>query len=942
MFKVTKLTFLISFFIFIAAAAHAQSGKVSGTIRDDAGNAPLANATISVPNLSSTNSDFEGDYTLELPAGNHTLTVKYLGYAPKEIKDVVVKQGQVVQVDVTLSGESNAISEVVVTVSARKNTEASVLNMQKNAGVLMDGLSSQSIKRSGSSDIAAAVKAVPGVSVQDGKYVFVRGLGDRYSKSILNGVDIPGLDPDKNTVQMDIFPTNILENVIVYKSASAELPADFTGGVVDIVTKDFPSQKQMGVSFSLGVNPDMSFNDNYLNYKGGKTDFLGFDDGNRKLHVNPKEDLPRPTSADNSGIEAITKTFNPLMAPKTSTSLPNFSLGYYFGNQYQVGENKLGLIASIDYRNSTEFYQNFRNGIYQKPQERTEFEILPDRTQFGNLGSNNVLLSGLLGLTYKTEKSKYSLNLLSITNGQSSAAVFDQETRISNVINTQKQNLEYTQRNVTNLLLSGKHSNEDASFLTEWKVSPTISHVNDKDIRSTTFVKNSDGSMSINTDAGLPNRIWRNLKEVNLVNKVDFIKKHQLFDNAAQLKFGGLYSFKKRDYSIPTYQIMNLNVNTRDLNGDSNQILTPENIWTVESNSGYYFSGRSQPQNQFDATQHTLAAYLSSEFKPMEKLRAIVGLRGEKYLTLFNGTNSMASEVYDNKKTIDKLDLFPSVNLIYGVQENQNLRVSYSRTTARPSFKELSVVQIPDLLTGVMFLGNINLVPTYINNLDLRYEMFGNAAQMFAVSAFYKKFKDPIELVAYSFESPENFTPRNAPSAEVYGLEFEARKNFGFISEDLTGLSLNANVSIIKSKIDMSKVEGGEYQSRQQFAREGETIEDSRVLQGQSPYLINAGLNYNSTTLGLETGIFYNVQGKTLEVVGFGKNSDVYVQPFHSLNFNLSKKLGQAQRNVLRVSAENILGAEKKSIYESYGSADKEFLFRAPGRTFTVGYSYNF
>src|SRR5690606_31522143 len=394
-----------------------------------------------------------------------------------------------------------------------------------------DGLSSQSIKRSGSSDIAAAVKAVPGVSVQDGKYVYVRGLGDRYSKSILNGVDIPGLDPDKNTVQMDIFPTNILENVIVVKSASAELPADFTGGVVDIVTKDFPSQKQMGVSFSLGANPDMSFNDKYLNYKGGKTDFLGFDDGNRKLNVNPNNDLPRPTSSDNSGIEAITKSFNPLMASSTSTSLPNFSLGFNYGNQCQIGDNKLGVIASIDYRNSTEFYQNFRNGVYQKPQERTDTEILPDRTQFGNLGSNNVLLSGLLGMTYKTERSKYSLNLLSITNGQSSAAVFNQETRISNVINTEKHNLEYTQRNVTNLLLSGKHSNEDASFITEWKVSPTISHVNDKDIRSTTFVRNSDGSLSINTDAGLPNRIWRNLKEINLVNKLDFIKKHQLFDN---------------------------------------------------------------------------------------------------------------------------------------------------------------------------------------------------------------------------------------------------------------------------------------------------------------------------------------------------------------------------------------------------------------------------
>ncbi|MGH2622960.1 MAG: carboxypeptidase regulatory-like domain-containing protein, partial [Sphingobacterium sp.] len=211
MLKAIKLTFLLTIILFGSfLAANAQSsGKVSGTIRDDAGHTPLANATVTASELSSTNSDFEGDYSLDLPEGNHTISVKYLGYTPKEIKDVIVKQGQTVQVDITLSSESNTISEVVVRVSARKNTETSILNMQKNAGVLMDGLSSQSIKRAGSSDIAAAVKAVPGVSVQDGKYVYVRGLGDRYSKSILNGVDIPGLDPDKNTVQMDIFPTNI-------------------------------------------------------------------------------------------------------------------------------------------------------------------------------------------------------------------------------------------------------------------------------------------------------------------------------------------------------------------------------------------------------------------------------------------------------------------------------------------------------------------------------------------------------------------------------------------------------------------------------------------------------------------------------------------------------------------------------------------------------------
>jgi len=942
MLKVTNLTLFFSMFFLGVLTLQAQTGKVSGTIKDDSDNSPLVNATVSTAENQSSKSDFEGDYTLELSEGTYTVIYKYVGYSVKEISDVVVKSGQITNLDVTLSTESNNIDEVVVAVSVRKNTEASVLNMQKNAGVVMDGLSAQSIKRSGASDIATAVKTIPGVSVQEGKFVYVRGLGDRYSKSILNGVDIPGLDPDKNTVQMDIFPTNILENIIVVKSASAELPADFTGGVVDIVTKDFPSQKQMGITFSLGANPDMSFNNNYLGYKGGKTDFLGFDDGSRKLPIDSKTEIPYPTSSNNGSLEQITKSFNPILGAERKTSLPNMSLGFNYGNQFQVGENRLGVIASIDYKNSTEFYQNFRNGIFQKPQERDDFNILADRTQIGDLGSNNVLLSGLVGVTYKTDRSKYTLNLLNIINGQSSATIFDQETKISNVVSSVKNNLEYTQRNITNVLLSGKHSNEDASFVTEWKVSPTLSRVNDKDVRSTTFLKNNDGSFSIGTDAGVPRRLWRNLQEFNLVNKVDFSKKHQLFDNNATFKFGGLYSFKQRDYSIDSYLMGMLDVNTRDLGGDPNKIFTDEYLWTVQKNKGFYMSGNFQAQNSFDASQHTIAAYASSEFRPLEKLRAIIGLRAEKYLTFFTGSNNANSIQYSNEKTIDKLDFFPSVNLIYGIRENQNLRLSYARTTARPSFKELSIVQIPDLLTGTNFLGNIELQPTYVNNMDLRYEFFGNQAQMFAISAFYKKFKDPIELVAYSSNAPSDFTPRNAPDADVYGVEFEGRKNFEFLSDGLKDLSFNVNVSLVHSKITMSKITGGEYESRQIFAREGETISDSRSLQGQSPYLINAGFNYNSSKLGLEAGIFYNVQGKTLEVVGFGKNSDVYVQPFNSLNLNASKKIGAGQKGVIRISVENILDAERKSLYESFGSKSEEFLFRAPGRTFTIGYGYNF
>src|SRR5690606_25726835 len=187
--------------------------------------------------------------------------------------------------------------------------------------------------------IASAVRTIPGVSVQEGKYVYVRGLGDRYSKSILNGMDIPGLDPDKNTVQMDIFPTNILENIVVVKSGSAELPADFTGGVVDIVTKDIPSQKQIGISASVGYNPNAHFKNNYVGYQGSSTDFLGFDNGQRELPVGQKASIPTPQSAGRESLEGITRSFDPIMgADRQTNNMPDLSLGFDFSNQYQVGD----------------------------------------------------------------------------------------------------------------------------------------------------------------------------------------------------------------------------------------------------------------------------------------------------------------------------------------------------------------------------------------------------------------------------------------------------------------------------------------------------------------------------------------------------------------------------------------------------------------------------
>lgn len=938
-----KSIFLNCFIILTALIASAQTGTVTGKILDGEFNDVLAFANVIVKDAQNgTTSDFDGVYSLTLEAGTYTLLYSFIGYETKAITDIVVEANSVVEINVSLRPSSATLDEIIITTSARRNTEEAVLNLQRNSTVLLDGLSIESIKKTGASDIASAIRSVPGVSVQSGKFVYVRGLGDRYTKSILNGMDIPGLDPDKNTVQMDIFPTNILENIIVIKSGSADLPADFTGGVIDIVTKDFPSKKTMNFSVSGGYNPDMNFKSNYVNYEGSSTDFLGFDNGDRKLPISPTLNIPNPASTNNSSLEPITRAFSPTLDTQRETSMPNFGIGFNYGNQFELAGNKLGLIASIDYKNETLYYEGFENGVFQKNEDRSIFDLRFDRRQFGDLGENNVLLSGLVGLSYKTTKAKYSFNVLHIQNGESRAATFNQLTEISNDINVDKDNLEYTQRSLTNLLFGGKHNSEDNNFVTEWKVSPSISRVYDKDIRLTTFILNNDGSSVISSDAGFPQRLWRDLEEFNVIGKVDFTKKYDFLNNKAALKFGALGSFKERNYDIFSYEVAFRSVNTADFNGDPSAILAPNNIWTPQTNSGSFIRGNFEPANSFESSQNTVALYVSNEFKLTNKLRTIIGLRAEYFTTFFTGQNNNGTEIFDDEQTIEELDLFPSANFIYEVNEKSNLRLSYSRTTARPSFRELSVVQIPDLLTGIIFLGNINLQPSYINNFDVRYEFFGQKAQMFAVSGFYKRFKDPIELVAFSFVAPNQFTPRNSPNADVYGVEFEARKNFDFISDALSDLSLNVNISIIESEIDMARGEGEEFESRQQFARDGEVIDGTRSLQGQSPFLVNIGFNYNKAESGIETGLFYNVQGKTLEVVGFGRNPDVFTRPFNSLNFNFSKTFGKDQRSKLGLKVDNVLNDDRASQYESFGGARENFSFRAPGTTFTIGYSKSF
>lgn len=955
---------LLNFLLLILSCtvySHAQNGTIRGTVYDGATGEALIGVTVVVEGTTTgTITDIDGKFELQLQPGVYNLKISYVSYASLNIENTQVTEGKVTLLDnIRLKESVEQLAEIVVTASTIKTTEEALLTTKMKSANLLDGISATSFRRIGDSDAASAVRRVSGVSVEEGKYVFVRGLGDRYTKSTLNGVDIPGLDPDRNTVQMDMFPTTLIDNIIVLKSFTPDLPGDFTGGIVNIDIKDFPEEKNFNVSFNLGYNPQMHFNDAYLTYQGSSTDFLGFDDGLRAIPTGRNQSIPlypqvigQPDTNNGRQFRSILESFSPVMSTLREKSFMDYGIGVNFGNQVTRGNNTIGFNFSVSYRNSTEFYEDAEYGRYGKG-NADQYELLTLEHQVGDYGVNNVVLSGLAGIALKRDRAKYRLNVLHTQNGESKAGVFDfYGSDFGAVFEADQSNLEYSQRSLTNILFGGTHLSNDAKWQIEWKLSPTKSSITDPDVR---FIRyRTDGTnLAINTEVGLPQRIWRFLEEDNLAGKADISREYQLFSKTAKVRFGGSYTYKQRNYEIQSFQFVPERV---ALEGDPDEIFFPENLWPMNGNgtrgTRYEPSFIPNNTNKYDASSENIGYYVSNEFSMTNAFKAILGVRIESYRQNYTGLNQQRVTM-NNVNVLDDLDLFPSVNLIYALNESQNLRISYSRTVARPSFKEASYAEINDPLTGRTFIGGFfqdidpvtsvviwdgRLTATRIDNFDLRWEIFQKRAQTVSLSGFYKTFDRPIEMVQY-VTAPNNFQPRNVGNGKALGVELELRQSLGFVSGIAEDIFVNGNITVTQSEIAMSPTE---YNSRVTKARDGETIENSRQMAGQAPYIVNAGLSYNGSNNGLEAGLYFNVQGETLQFVGVADRPDVYSVPFHSLNFNANKTFGVNQKMRVGVGVSNILDAERKNVFKSYQAQDQIFSKFKPGTRFSLSLSYSF
>lgn len=936
-----KRLLLLSAIVFISASAFAQKGFVRGKITDGETGEPLYGATVLKDGTAvGVISDFDGNYSLSLDPGSHTILLRFISYQTQTIENVAVKPGEVTTLDLVMIPDVSQLNEVVISATAMRDTESGITTFQRKSANLLDGVSNQTFKNTGDRDLAAAIGRVTGVSVQNGKFVYVRGLGDRYTRTTLNGMTIPGLDPDRNDVQMDIFPTSVLENVIIYKTFSPNLPGDFTGGIVDIETKSFPEEKITSASFGFRFNPEMNLNKDYLTYQGGASDWLGFDDGTRELPFSPNTSIPNESQADPE-LERLTRSLDPQLGIKRKRSFLGSNLSFNHGNQVNRGKYTLGYTALFNYQNNFEYYENIELGEYTKDDNLSETSLFAEEIRRGELSRTSVLWSALLGGALKFDNHSLSASLFRTQNGVSEAS---ERTNI-NYDETQatlfESILTYSQRSVTSGLVSGTH--QLGKLRLDWRNAYTKSRTYDPDFRATAISITNPEEPSLNRGDGAGiQRFWRDLNEFNENMKMDFTLPYGQM-NKFQFGLSGLY--KERNFGVQNYMIDATQRSGIPVNPD--YFLRPENIWTPSERSGSFIEGNYEAPNNFDASSSVYSGYLMTEMTLFDKLKAVYGARLEKADMYYTGTN-IFGVTFKDQHTLDELNILPSVNLVYALSRTLNVRASFSQTVARPSFREKSTAQINDPITKRLFNGNLDLKQTGIDNYDFRVENFFPAGDMVSFSLFYKQFDKHIELVTYDVAT-NNVKPRNSGESKVYGAEVEFKKRLGFISPVLTGFTFGTNVTVARSEVDMRSVyvndsapRTTEFESRKMTAREGEIIKDTRPMGGQSPYLLNSYLNFSDAENLLNANLSYNVQGESLFIIGVGAVPDIYTQPFHSLNFNVYRNVGRENRNRIAVGVNNILKSERVDLYKGYGNSEAIYSIFRPGRTFSVTYAMSF
>lgn len=916
-----------------------SQGIIQGKVTSSESGEELIGATVLLQGTTTGSMvDIDGNYRIpNIAAGQYKLICAYISFRSDTV-DITVKDGETTSQNFSLGSSSMDIDVFVVEAKADRKNEQYLLQVKKKSATVMEVMGAKEIAKRGDGNAAAAAKRVSGLTLEGGKYVYVRGLSDRYSKTTVNRAEIPGLDPNKNAVQLDLFPTNMIENMKVIKSFTPNLPGSFTGGLVDIETKDFPEAFTFQFSSSLGFNTASSLKDNFLTYEGGGTDLFGFDDGTRDQ---PGSTNKIPTLfVENSRLEKVGKSFNKEMDVSEKTSFLNQAYSLSAGNQTKLFGKNLGFVVGLSYskKYSLRDEDAFTNRYSLTGNVDEVDELNPERTLKDIKSTENVLWGAIANLSYKISPNhKLGFVFLRNQNGITSTSFQEGEVPQDQPgLYLQTRALEYEQNALSSYQTKGEHYFENLSKLKiDWMYAFSQSNQSQPDLRyfsNDYTINETTGDTNYNIQASIypvPTRYYRELDQTTLDGKLDLeLNIKEKDGKASKLKFGG--AFLKQERVLREYRYNYRSQGLLQYDGDVAAYINDSNFVLPGPGNPVadylYIEDATERRNSYGADQSVFAGYLMGDIWATKKLRVVTGARLET-------TNIFVRSFDQKEKTgeLDEVDILPAINTSYALTKNSNLRGAYSRTLARPSFREIAPFATYDFSTNWTIVGNPDLERTLVDNIDLRYEIFPNFGELISVGGFYKSFTNPIELVFNTEAQNAELTWRNIDKATVYGAEFEIKKKLNFISNDIHSYNAGGNFTYVYSEVNIDAQELELIKANDPNAKE------TRSLFGQSPYIVNLFFGYNNDSLGLSANLSYNVSGEKVAVVIVGATPNVYQQPVNQLDFNLSKKLGK--HFSLKFNAQNILNP---IIKKTYDYKDQEYIFNSykRGATYSLSIKY--
>jgi hypothetical protein len=851
--------------------AQAKNVKISGKVTDFETGSPIAGVSIVIQNSAiGTRTDAEGNFFLNIEVGKkYAIEISNVGYQTKVVTDVEVTDLNNPGLMISLQKVNLEMTNVVVTSSARRESVASLYSIQKNSSSISDGISADMIKRSPDKTTGDVLKRVSGASVQDHKFVIIRGLNERYNVSLLNNSVLPSTEADKKAFAFDIIPSSVIDNLIIYKSATPDLPGDFSGGAIKILTKDYPSTRISEASISFGYNSLTTAKNFYKGYPNGSLDAIGFF-GNSRLIPGPYYRNKNGFILKNSDFKReVTKLFPGTFGYEPANqSLPNISVSYTGGNTtlFKNG-NKLGYIYSIGYS----------NGRAVSEKERSDFDIvkrfLYDYNTSGYDQKNNV--SALLNLAYSYGRSKISFKNLFNNNFVKTVGIrsgANYENGINSPFYIKSANSEASGNGLVNSVMEGLHK-LNSDWTVDWNASFgfTYKYQPDQKIVSFRSPENDNGDyylrLSNENSPEIRNagRVYSFLDEFIYGASANATKEFMWLNQTQKLKFGSMNYYRNRTVEVDALGYASLDfygVTIPETKSTSfNSIFSPANI------DNYNLTVANIETNSTDYTGHALlnAGYLMMDNRFSDKFKLTWGTRIERYYQELSATGK-------GTKTYDNTDVLPSFLFTYALNKKTNLRIAGSQAVNRPEFRELADYSVFDYDNYLTVRGNPDLKRCKNTNADIRYEWFPASGEIISASLFFKYFSNPIEQIN---KGNDVLSYENAEHAKAYGAEIEIRKKLDFIDIGFfRHLAFYTNASYIKGSV---RFDG---------------LNINSPLQGESPYVINGGLTYTSDNDDLAFNILYNRIGPRLKFRSAGGAVlNIFENSRDLLDFQVTKKL---------------------------------------------------